>query len=217
MACLSPARGQCYDGASVMKGAKSGVTKQICDLERRAVSHCNGHSLNLAIYDAIKVSQVAQLMLVMPATNATSECSFSWFRPIKIYFTNYLLRSTICFTRDWTIWCCFMFIILIQLIWSWFITSSLLAWAIDVTFFEVLTLYVFWCFFCIVTLKCHEIIITHSTHKQIKPSFKLFTRGRTHRPHPPMRYQVVIYCVETDLYVCGLVIEFQLLVRMGQV
>lgn len=53
-------RGQCYDGAStVMKGAKSGVAKQICDLESRAVyTHCYGHSLNLAASDTLKDSKI---------------------------------------------------------------------------------------------------------------------------------------------------------------
>ena len=52
-------RGQCYDGASAMSGAKSGVAKRICDLEPRAVfMHCFGHSLNLAASDAIKQSKL---------------------------------------------------------------------------------------------------------------------------------------------------------------
>ena len=45
-------RGQCYDGASAMSGPRSGVAKQIRDLESRAVyTHCYGHSLNLACMD----------------------------------------------------------------------------------------------------------------------------------------------------------------------
>ena len=52
-------RGQCYDGASAMSSAKSGVAKRICDLEPRAVFiHCFGHSLNLAASDAIKQSKL---------------------------------------------------------------------------------------------------------------------------------------------------------------
>ncbi len=52
---LSKARGQCYDGASNMSGAKSGVAKRIQDEEKRAVyTHCYGHALNLACSDAIK-------------------------------------------------------------------------------------------------------------------------------------------------------------------
>ena len=48
-------RGQCYDGASSMTGAKKGVAKQISDVESRAVyTHCYGHALNLAIGDKFK-------------------------------------------------------------------------------------------------------------------------------------------------------------------
>ena len=54
-------RGQCYDGASAMSGPRSGVAKQIRDLESRAVyTHCYGHSLNLASMDTIKSSKVMQ-------------------------------------------------------------------------------------------------------------------------------------------------------------
>ena len=52
-------RGQCYDGASAMSGAKSGVAKRIIDLEPRAVfTHCYGHSLNLPASDTIKSSNI---------------------------------------------------------------------------------------------------------------------------------------------------------------
>ena len=52
---ISRCRGQCYDGASTMKGPRSGVAKQLVDEEPRAIySHCYGHSLNLAISDTIK-------------------------------------------------------------------------------------------------------------------------------------------------------------------
>ena len=48
-------RGQCYDGASVMKGHRAGVAKVISDLEPRAVyTHCYGHSLNLAVCDSVR-------------------------------------------------------------------------------------------------------------------------------------------------------------------
>ena len=48
-------RGQCYDGASTMKGVRSGVASQILAEEPRAVyTHCNGHSLNLAVNDVFK-------------------------------------------------------------------------------------------------------------------------------------------------------------------
>ncbi len=55
----SRVRGQCYDGASTMSGARSGVAKLIMDEEPRAVyTHCYGHSINLAVNDAIKHSKV---------------------------------------------------------------------------------------------------------------------------------------------------------------
>jgi len=54
---LSKLRGQCYDGASSMRGARSGVAKRIMEDEPRAVYiHCYGHSINLAVNDAIKLS-----------------------------------------------------------------------------------------------------------------------------------------------------------------
>lgn len=46
---------QCYDGASNMSGCRSGIAKQITDLESRALyTHCYGHSLNLAVGDTVK-------------------------------------------------------------------------------------------------------------------------------------------------------------------
>ena len=52
---FSNCRGQCYDGASNMRGPKSGVAKQLRELEPRALYlHCHGHALNLAVGDAIK-------------------------------------------------------------------------------------------------------------------------------------------------------------------
>ena len=48
-------RGQCYDGASAMSGAKSGVARRILEIEPRALfTHCYGHSLNLAACDTMK-------------------------------------------------------------------------------------------------------------------------------------------------------------------
>ena len=56
---ISKARGQCYDGASNMAGAKSGVAKQIRSEEPRAVfTHCYGHTLNLACGDVVKFSKM---------------------------------------------------------------------------------------------------------------------------------------------------------------
>ena len=51
-------RGQCYDGASAMSGAKSGVAKRIQDEEPRAVfTHCYGHAISLAMCDVLKHSK----------------------------------------------------------------------------------------------------------------------------------------------------------------
>jgi hypothetical protein len=48
-------RGQGYDGAAVMAGARNGVAAKIAQREPRAVyMHCAGHTLNLALQDASK-------------------------------------------------------------------------------------------------------------------------------------------------------------------
>ena len=66
---LSKVRGQCYDGASAMSGAKSGVVKRMCDIEPRAVyTHCYGHALNLACGDTIR-----QCKLMQDALDTTHE------------------------------------------------------------------------------------------------------------------------------------------------
>ena len=52
---ITKLRGQCYDGAAAMRGIRSGVAKRILDEEHREVyTHCYGHSINLAMNDAIK-------------------------------------------------------------------------------------------------------------------------------------------------------------------
>ena len=57
-------RGQCYDGASAMAGAKKGVAKVLCEEEPRALfTHCYGHALNLAIGDAVKQCKVMRSAL----------------------------------------------------------------------------------------------------------------------------------------------------------
>ena len=57
-------RGQCYDGASNMAGAKSGVSTKIRQLESRALyTHCYGHALNLATQDALKGSKCMEAAL----------------------------------------------------------------------------------------------------------------------------------------------------------
>ena len=48
-------RGQCYDGASMMSGNKSGIVKLFRDIESSAIyTHCYGHALNLAASDTVK-------------------------------------------------------------------------------------------------------------------------------------------------------------------
>ena len=52
-------RGQCYDGASSMSGAKEGVAKKLFEEEPHAVfTHCYGHALNLAVSDFVKQCKV---------------------------------------------------------------------------------------------------------------------------------------------------------------
>lgn len=63
---MSKLRGQCYDGASTMRGARSGVAKRILDEEPRAVyTHCYGHSINLAASDAVKQTKLMRDALDM--------------------------------------------------------------------------------------------------------------------------------------------------------
>ena len=51
-------RDQCFDGASSMPGAKSGMATQIKPEEPRAIySHCYGHSLQLAVGDILRKSK----------------------------------------------------------------------------------------------------------------------------------------------------------------
>jgi hypothetical protein len=61
---LTNCRGQCYDGAAVMKGCRSGVASQLNQDEPRALFvHCYGHSLNIACQDTITKD-------IVPAKNA---------------------------------------------------------------------------------------------------------------------------------------------------
>ena len=56
---LSKCRGQCYDGASTMKEAKSGVATQLLKDEPKAVCmHCYGHVLVLAVGDTVQKCKV---------------------------------------------------------------------------------------------------------------------------------------------------------------
>ncbi len=67
--CMSKIRGQCYDGASVMTGVKSGVVAKLNAAEPRAVfTHCYGHALNLACADTFR-----QCKLMQDALDTTHE------------------------------------------------------------------------------------------------------------------------------------------------
>ena len=56
---IEQCRGQCYDGASAMTGAKTGIATVISQKESHAVfTHCYGHTLNLAVSDMVKQCKV---------------------------------------------------------------------------------------------------------------------------------------------------------------
>ena len=68
---LEHCRGQCYDGASTMCGARKGVATVIANKESRAIfTHCYGHALNLGVGDTIK-----QCHLMKSALEAVAEIS----------------------------------------------------------------------------------------------------------------------------------------------
>ena len=56
---LDNCRGQCYDGASNMLRKKSGVAKQIFEMQPKSYcSHCHCHSLSLSVKDLTKQSKL---------------------------------------------------------------------------------------------------------------------------------------------------------------
>eukprot|EP00731_Ephydatia_muelleri_P014282 Em0008g2a len=56
---LQNCRGQCFDGASSMAGCRNGVSTKLLAKERQALyTHCYGHSLNLAVQDAVKANPI---------------------------------------------------------------------------------------------------------------------------------------------------------------
>ena len=64
-------RGQCYDSANNMVGSKSGVATQIQKKEPRAIlTHCYGHSLQLAVGDMVR-----EVRNLRDALDTTSEIS----------------------------------------------------------------------------------------------------------------------------------------------
>ena len=51
---------QCYDGANVMRGNRSGVSRRILDINPRATYiHCQAHQLNLVLVDSCKRNSLA--------------------------------------------------------------------------------------------------------------------------------------------------------------
>ena len=61
---LTDCRGQCYDGASNMVGAKTGVATRIKEIEPRALlTHCYGHALQLAVSDTIRAIKLMRNIL----------------------------------------------------------------------------------------------------------------------------------------------------------
>ena len=59
--CLQRLRRPCYNGASNVRGTKSGAAKRISDIEPRALyTHCYGHSLNLAASDVMRNIKIMQ-------------------------------------------------------------------------------------------------------------------------------------------------------------
>ena len=58
---VADCRGQCYDGASNMSGARKGVAAIILQEESRALyTHCYGHALSLAVADTMKQSKICR-------------------------------------------------------------------------------------------------------------------------------------------------------------
>ena len=57
---LQNLRGEGYDGAATMSGEKSGVQKQLRDIQPKALYiHCAGHSINLAIVSSCAIPSVS--------------------------------------------------------------------------------------------------------------------------------------------------------------
>ena len=100
-------QGQCYDGASNMVGAKKVVATEIQKIQPRAIlTHCYGHSLQLAVGDTVKqiknlrdmfdtISEISKLLKYSPNRN-------SMFHKLKDELVPETPASrTLCSTR-WT-------------------------------------------------------------------------------------------------------------------
>ena len=58
---IQDACGQCYDGCLIMIGNKNGFAAHIKKLnEKYLLTHCDGHSINLAARDTIKKYSLAE-------------------------------------------------------------------------------------------------------------------------------------------------------------
>ena len=56
---LDGLRGQGYDGASTMSGAKSGVQARIQEKQPKAIyTHCAGHFFNLAVLSSFSIPSI---------------------------------------------------------------------------------------------------------------------------------------------------------------
>ena len=108
---IADCRGQCYDGASNMSGAKNGVASILLEEESRALyTHCYAHALNLAVADVIKRSricrdsldvafEISRLMKFSPKCNAMFNCikASRWY--FNICWDSYILPYTM--ERSW--------------------------------------------------------------------------------------------------------------------
>ena len=110
---INNCRGQCYDGAANMAGARTGVATQITREEPKAIyTHCYGHALNLAASDAIKKNKVlrdamdttqviSKLLKYSPRRDALFEKIKEELAPATPGF------RTLCPMR-WTVQACFL-------------------------------------------------------------------------------------------------------------
>ena len=87
---LNRLRGQRYDGASSMSGAKTGVAIQILAEEPKAIyTHCYGHALNLACSDAVKKCKL--MINTLDVTYEITKLLKSHLTDLKILNWNFLL------------------------------------------------------------------------------------------------------------------------------
>ena len=91
-------RGQCYDGASNMSGARLGVKSVVQKAAPKAMYfHCAAHHLNLSVVSACKIqafknaeSYVGEIARFFSFSARDSDC---WTKPSKPLITLLELRS----------------------------------------------------------------------------------------------------------------------------